>query len=207
MHIKFFLEEPSAEEALKHLLPKILLKDVSYEFHTFQGRDEMLKELPKRLKGEQWIPNDWQVIVLIDEDRRDCHELKAYLEKAAHDAGFVTKSSAIPNEDFQVVNRIAIEELEAWFFGDIEAMHAAYPRISRNLHAKAKYRNPDAIKGGTYETLERLLIQKKYFRGRIPKPMVAQNIAQHMEPSRNISKSFQVFVDGLKACVGEELLV
>ncbi len=207
MHIKIFLEEPSAEEALKHLLPKIILKDVSYEFHTFQGRDEMLKELPKRLKGEQWIPNDWRIIVLIDEDRRDCHELKAYLEKAAHDAGFVTKSSAIPNEDFQVVNRIAIEELEAWFFGDIDALHAAYPRISRNLHAKAKYRNPDAIKGGTYETLERLLIQKKYFTGRIPKPTVAQNIAQHMEPSRNISKSFQVFVDGLKACVGEELLV
>ena len=65
MHIKFFLEEPSAEEALKHLLPKILLKDVSYEFHTFQGRDEMLKELPKRLKGEQWIPNDWRIVVLI----------------------------------------------------------------------------------------------------------------------------------------------
>ena len=207
MHIEFFLEEPSAEEALKHLLPKIILKDVSYEFHTFQGRDEMLKELPKRLKGEQWIPNDWRIIVLIDEDRRDCHELKAYLEKAAHDAGFVTKSSAIPNEDFQVVNRIAIEELEAWFFGDIEALHAAYPRISRNLNAKAKYRNPDAIQGGTYEALRDLLIQKKYFTGRISKPMVAQNIAQHMEPSRNISKSFQVFVDGLKACVGEELLV
>ena len=207
MHIEFFLEEPSAEEALKHLLPKIILKDVSYEFHTFQGRDEMLKELPKRLKGEQWIPNDWRIIVLIDEDRRDCHELKAYLEKAAHDAGFVTKSSAAPNEDFQVVNRLAIEELEAWFFGDIEALHAAYPRISKNLQSKARYRNPDAIQGGTYEALRDLLIQKKYFTGRIPKPMVAQNIAQHMEPSRNISKSFQVFVEGLKACVGKELLV
>ena len=207
MHIKIFLEEPSAEEALKHLLPKIILKDVSYEFHTFQGRDEMLKELPKRLKGEQWIPNDWRIIVLIDEDRRDCHELKAYLEKAAHDAGFVTKSSAIPNEDFQVVNRIAIEELEAWFFGDIEALRAAYPKIPKNLQSKARFRNPDAIQGGTYEALRDLLIQKKYFRGRIPKLMVAQNIAQHMEPSRNILKSFQVFVEGLKACVGKELLV
>ena len=207
MHIKIFLEEPSAEEALKHLLPKIILKDVSYEFHTFQGRDEMLKELPKRLKGEQWIPNDWRIIVLIDEDRRDCHELKAYLEKAAHDAGFVTKSSAIPNEDFQVVNRIAIEELEAWFFGDIEALRAAYPKIPKNLQSKARFRNPDAIQGGTYEALRDLLIQKKYFTGRIPKLMVAQNIAQHMEPNRNVSKSFQVFVEGLKACVGKELLV
>ena len=209
MHIKFFLEEPSAEEALKQLLPKILLKDVSYEFHTFQGRDEMLKDLPKRLKGEQWIPDNWRIIVLIDEDRRDCHELKAYLERAAHEAGFVTKSSAAPNEDFQIVNRIAIEELEAWFFGDVEALHAAYPRIPENLQSKAKYRNPDAIPGGTSEALERLLKQKNHYtqRERLHKPTIAQNIAQHMVPSRNRSKSFQVFVEGLKACVGEELLV
>ena len=209
MHIKFFLEEPSAEEALKELLPKILLKDVSYEFHTFQGRDEMLKDLPKRLKGEQWIPDNWRIIVLIDEDRRDCHELKAYLERAAHEAGFVTKSSAAPNEDFQIVNRIAIEELEAWFFGDVEALHTTYPRIPENLQSKAKYRNPDAIPGGTSEALERLLKQKNYYtrRERLHKPTIAQNIAQHMVPSRNRSKSFQVFVEGLKACVGEELLV
>ena len=207
MHIKFFLEEPSAEETLKHLLPKILLKDVSYEFHTFQGKDEMLKELLKRLKGEQKIPDNSRIIVLIDEDRRDCHQLKERLEAAAHEAGFVTKSSAAPNEDFQVVNRLAIEELEAWFFGDVEAMHTAYPRIPINLQSKAKYRNPDAIKGGTSEALEHLLIQKNYYRGRIPKPTVAQNIAQHMVPSRNRSKSFRVFVEGLKACVGEELLV
>ena len=134
MHIKFFLEEPSAEEALKHLIPKILEKDVSYEFHTFQGRDEMLKELPRRLKGEQWIPDNWRIIVLLDEDRRDCHELKEYLEKAAHDAGFVTKSSTAPDEDFQVVNRLAIEELEAWFFGDIEALRAAYPKRSQKTY-------------------------------------------------------------------------
>ena len=207
MHIKFFLEEPSAEETLKHLLPKILLKDVSYEFHTFQGRDEMLKELPKRLKGEQWIPDNWRIIVLIDEDRRDCHELKAYLEKAAYEAGFVTKSSATPNGDFQIVNRIVVEEIEAWFFGDVEALHTAYPRISQNLQYQAKYRDPDAVPGGTYEALERLLIEKNYYTKRISKPTVAQNIAQYMEPSRNRSKSFQVFLEGIKACVGEESLV
>ncbi len=209
MFIKFFLEELSAEEVLKYLLPKILTDDVNYEFHTFQGRDEMLIELPKRLKGEQWIPNDWRIIVLIDEDRRDCHELKAYLEKVAHEAGFVTKSSADPNEDFQVVNRIAIEELEAWFFGDVEALHMAYPKISRHLHTKAKYRNPDAITGGTYEVLDRLLRQNNYYRKdeRIHKPTVAQNIARYMEPNRNKSKSFQMFVEGLKACVGKDELI
>ena len=207
MHIKFFLEEPSAEEALRHILRKILSPDVICIFHVFEGKDDMLEELPKHLKGDQWIRNNGRIIVLVDEDREDCHELKAHLERAAHEAGFVTKSRAAPNEDFQIVNRIAIEELEAWFFGDVEALHAAYPRIPKNLQSKAKYRDPDAIQGGTSEALEHLLIQKNYYRGRIPKPTVAQNIAQHMQPSRNRSKSFQVFVEGLKACVGEELLV
>ncbi len=207
MHIKFFLEEPSAEEALRHILPKILSPHVSCIFHAFEGKDDMLEELPKHLKGHQWITEDWRIFVLIDEDRQNCHELKATLERAAYEAGFVTKSNAAPNESFQVVNRLAIEELEAWFFGDVEAIHAAYPRIPINLQSKAKYRNPDTIRGGTYETLERLLIRKNYYKERLSKVTVARNIAPHMEPSRNRSKSFQVFLDGLKACVGEELLV
>lgn len=209
MHIKFFLEEPSAEVALRYILPKILSLDVICIFHAFEGKDDMLEELPKLMKGHQWIPDDWRIIVLIDEDRKDCHDLKAYLEKAAHDAGFATKSSAIPNQDFQVVNRIAIEELEAWFFGDVDALHAAYPKISTNLQSKVKFRNPDAVTGGTDKALEDLLKQKKYYKReeRAHKPDVAQNIAQHMEPNRNRSKSFQVFVEGLKACVGKDNLI
>lgn len=208
MHIEFLLEEPSAEAVLGKILPRILSDDVSFYFHIFEGKDDLLNKLSDRLRGyRQWIPHAWRIIVLIDEDRRDCHELKAYLEKAAHEAGFVTKSSAAQNEDFRVVNRLAIEELEAWFFGDIEALHAAYPRISQNLQYQARYRNPDAIIGGTSEALERLLIDKNYHRDKLSKVEVAQNIAQHMEPSRNRSKSFRVFVEGLKACVGEELLV
>ena len=207
MHVEFFLEEPSTQETLKAILPKILSNDVTFDFLVFEGKDDLLNNLSARLMGYRWIPDNWRIMVLIDEDRRDCHELKAKLEKAADEAGFVTKSNAAPNENFQVVNRLAIEELEAWFFGEVEAMHAAYPRIPENLQSKAKYRNPDAIQGGTYEALERLLIQKNYYRGRIPKPTVAQNIAQHMVPNRNRSKSFRVFVEGLRACVGEELLV
>ena len=201
MHIEFFLEEPSAEETLKAILPKMLSNDITFDFLIFQGKDDLLNNLSARLNGYRWIPDSWRIIVLVDEDQKDCHKLKAYLEKAAREAGFVTKSSAIPNEDFQVVNRIAIEELEAWFFGDIEAMHAAYPRISRNLHAKAKYRNPDAIQGGTYEALQDLLIRANYYKDKLPKRAVAHNIAQHMEPTRNRSRSFQMFVNGLKACV------
>ena len=204
MHIEFFLEEESAAEALKLIVPKIFSNDVERDFHFFQGKQDLLGKLPTLLKGyKPWITNDWRIMVLIDEDREDCFQLKTQLEGIAHDAGFVTKSSASQEGDFQVVNRLAIEELEAWFFGDVEALRTAYPRVSRNLQDQARYRNPDAITGGTYEALERLLKRLNYHREGLPKTVLAQNIAPHMEPSRNRSKSFQVFVEGLKACVGE----
>ena len=208
VHLEFLLEEPSAEAVLRTILPKILSEDVSSDFLVFKGKEDLLKKLPERLKiYRQWIPNDWRIVVLVDEDRVDCHQLKERLETAAREAGLVTKSSTYPNSDFQVVNRLAIEELEAWFFGDIEALRAAYPRIPESLQYQARYRNSDAISGGTYEALERLLIERNYYTERIHKPTLAENIAQHMEPSRNRSRSFQVFVEGLKACVGEELLM
>lgn len=208
MHIEFLLEERSAEEALKCILPKILSGNVSYRLHVFGGKDNLLKELPKRLKGyRRWIPDDWRIIVLIDEDRKDCLQMKEKLEKAAREAGLRTKSSTTSEGNFQVVNRLAVEELEAWFFGDIEALRKAYPKVSKTLQYQARYRNPDAVPGGTYEALERLLVRARYYTGKLPKVTVARNIARYMEPSRNRSKSFRVFVEGLKACVGEELLV
>lgn len=205
MHIEFLLEEPSAEAALTAILPKILADNVSFHFHVFEGKPDLLKQLPLRLKGyRRWIPNNWRIFVLIDEDRQDCQELKARLERAAREAGFLTKSHPNSQGEFRVVNRLAVEELEAWFFGDVEALRKAYPRVSKTLHNRPKYQDPDAITGGTWEALERLL--ERYHRDFSPKKVVAQNIAPHMEPSRNRSRSFQVFVEGLEACVGEDNL-
>ena len=202
MHIEFLLEERSAEVTLKAILPKILPDGVDFNFHVFEGKDDLLNNLSARLRGYGWIPDDWRIVVLVDQDRGDCRELKMKLEKAAREAGFMTKSSAPPSGSFRVVNRLAVEELEAWFFGDVEALNAAYPRVSISLQYQTGYRNPDAVPGGTYEALERLLIRKNYYKGRLPKVTVAQNIAPHMEPDRNRSRSFQVFVEGLRACLG-----
>lgn len=198
MYIEFFLEEESAEGALKIILPKILSDDVNCTFHVSQGKHDLLKNLPTLLKGfNPPIADNRRIMVLIDEDREDCFQLKAQLEAIARAAGFVTKSSAPQEGDFQVVNQLAIEELEAWFFGNVEALRNAYPRVSRN----AQYQDPDAIENGTSEALGRAL--RRYYPKRLPKTKVARKIAQHMELCRNTSRSFQVFVEGLKACVGE----
>jgi len=95
------------------------------------------------------------------------------------------------------LNRISIEELEAWFFGDVEALHGAYPKIPLSLATRLKYHNPDAIQGGTWEELEKELQRKGYFHGGLAKIEAAKAISAHMDPARNRSKSFQVFRDGL----------
>ena len=200
MFIDFLVEEESAEIALQHLIPFILGNEIKYRTIRFQGKPDLLKRLPARLQGySNWLPDDYRIVVLVDEDRQDCHTLKQELETAATQAGLITKSAAREDGMFQVLNRIAIEELEAWFFGDVDALHTAYPRVSHNLHRNRRYRDPDAIAGGTWEALERVLQRSGYFQGGLPKIQVADEIASHMIPEHNLSRSFQIFCTGLLA--------
>ena len=198
MRFILFVEEQSAEEALHLILPNLLKDCASYEVHPFRGKPALLSRLPNRLKGyASWLPNDFKIVVLIDEDRQDCVELKARLERIAADAGLITKTSAEGGQEFNVVNRLAVEELEAWFFGDIEAVCSAYPRVPPSISHKAKFRDPDAITGGTWEALERMLQKYGYHLGGLQKIQAARDIAVHMDPARNTSNSFQVFRDAL----------
>ena len=188
------------ETALQNLLPKMAEPPISFRIMIFQGKKDLLKKLPVRLRGySSWIPGNYRIIVLIDEDRQDCHDLKTQLDQAAKQAGLSTKSTQSPHEPFQVLNRIVIEELEAWFFGDIDALRAAYPRLPKSLQYRALYRNPDTIPGGTWEALERVLQRAGYFKGGVVKKQAAQAISGYMQPDRNRSKSFQVFYTGIKA--------
>ena len=94
MHIELLVEEPSAEAALKNLVPKLMGEDISFNIHVFQGKQDLLKNLPKRLRGyRHWLPNDWYIVVLIDRDYEDCAELKKKLEKIANNEGFITRSN------------------------------------------------------------------------------------------------------------------
>jgi len=202
MHFELLVEEPSAEKVLENLLPRIITGEHSYRIITFQGKMDMLKHLPSRLKGyKRWINSETKIIVLIDRDRDDCYQLKKKLEQIAMKAELITKSSAERGHPFDVLNRIAIEELEAWFFGDPNAVHSAYPKVSSKFSQKAAYRNPDNISGGTWETLERILKSAGYFKTGIKKIEAAHEISRFMNPLVNRSKSFQVFWEGITSCI------
>ncbi len=198
MHFEFLVEEASLESALTQLLPKILPSTVTFKIHAFRGKDDLICKLPNRLKGYQaWLPPDWKIVILIDEDREDCLKLKKQLEDISILAGLITKSSCQKNKSFQVLNRIVVEELEAWFFGDVEAICQAYPKVSANLANQQPYRDPDAIKGGTWEALERVLRRAGYHQGGLEKYKASSEISKYMNPESNRSKSFQVFCQGL----------
>lgn len=100
---------------------------------------------------------------------------------------------------FDVLIRIAVEELEAWFFGDMEAIGIAYPRARKFLGDKRGLRNPDGISGGTWETLEQILQKAGYHGGGLDKPQAAREISSHMDPTRNRSPSFLTLCSGLRA--------
>jgi len=186
------------ETVLENLIPKIIGCSVSYRVNVFQGKRDLIRKLPDRLRGyKKWPPNDWKIVVLIDKDSDDCLKLKHNLEKMAKSAGFPTKTKPSPNGFFNVINRIAVEELEAWFFGDWKAVCEAYPRVPKNLRRKRGFADPDSISGGTWEKLEKILQDAGYFKGGLSKTIAAGEISRFMLPERNDSRSFQVFCNGL----------
>ena len=140
-HVEFLVEEPSMEEALRMLLP-VLLGDVSFGVYQYNGKDNLLRKLPDRLRAyAKWLPRDYRIVVLVDRDRDECSQLKLRLEGIAAQAGLTTRTRS-GGRTYQVVNRLAIEELEAWYFGDWEAVMAAYPRVPANVPRRAKYPRP-----------------------------------------------------------------
>ena len=197
--VDVLVEEPSAEAALELLLPK-LLGDVAFQIHAHQGKLDLLAKLPARLSAwATWIPTTHRIVVLVDCDDDDCGVLKRRLERMASNAGLLTRSHSKKGA-YVVVNRLAIEELEAWYFGDWAAVRAAYPRVAATVPAQARYRNPDGILG-TWEAFERTCQKARYFDGGLRKIEAAREIAVHMDPDRNASPSFCALRDALREMV------
>lgn len=196
-HVEVLVEEPSAEAALGVLLPRIL-GNVGVTVHAHQGKSDLLDKLPGKLRAYQrWLPPNHRVVVLVDRDSEDCFSLKERLEIFASNAGLPTRSR--PHKGgYVVVNRIAVEELEAWFFGDWEAVATAFPKVDRRVPLQTKYRDPDDVAGGTWEALERVLQSAGYFPTGLRKIETARAVAANMVPERNTSRSFKAFQAALR---------
>jgi hypothetical protein len=200
-HLELLVEEASMEAFLRALLPRLLPNDRSFEVHPFQGKADLLGKLQARLRGyAQWLPADWRIVVVVDSDDEDCEKLKGRLEEMAAGAGLLTRSRA-GKQQWQLVSRLAIEELEAWYFGDWTAVCSAYSRVSPSVPNQAGYRDPDAIRGGTWEAFERILQRHGYYKAGLLKIEAARTIGAFVDAARTRSRSFAMFRDAIAEAI------
>ena len=200
-HLEFHVEEPSMEAFLKAWLPRFLPQHCSFGIYPQRSKDALLRKIGDRLRGyASWMPAEYRIVVVVDCDRDECEKLKSRLEQICERARLRSRRAA-GGPDWQVVTRIAIEELEAWYFGDWPAVRLAYPRVPAKIPGQAARQGPDAIRGGTWEAFERVLQRHGYFKQGLAKVQAATDIGKHIDPARNRSPSFAVFRDAIREAV------
>lgn len=209
MHIEVLVEDSSGAKLVETLLPALIGsygEPHTWRVHAYKGigrlppnlaagvdpaKRALLNQLPRLLSGYAKTPGIDAVVVVVDNDERDWKvflgELKALLAKC----------DPAPNTLF----RLAIEEMEAWYLGDRQAILAAYP--------KAKIAVLDSYKQdsicGTWERLADAVypggsaaIRKAGWPlpGQV-KHQWADAIARHMNVEENKSPSFAKFRNGI----------
>ena len=84
MLLVFLLEEESMKALLELLLPRILPETVKFRCIPHEGKQDLEKSIPRKLKAWK-TPNTYFVIVR-DKDSADCIELKQRLVTLCLDA-------------------------------------------------------------------------------------------------------------------------
>lgn len=198
MHFEILVEDPSTRELLDILAPKIL-DDASHTYrlksyrgvgHIPQGLQPktdarhrmLLDQLPRLLRGygRSLDHRSQMVVVVVDNDDRDCRQFLSELERVLH------RCRPRPKALF----RLAIEETEAWLLGDRPAILRAYPRAKTAV--LSRYRQDSIC--GTWE----LLAEAIGVGGRGNKTEWARRIGSEMDVDNNASPSFRKFRDGLR---------
>jgi len=215
MHIEILVEDSSGKELLQVLLPQLLGpqgEPHTWRLHAYKGvgripqgltpktdaaKRILLDRLPKQLRGIGKTPGIDAVVVVIDTDKRDCAAFLAELKAVAN------ACNSVPDTLF----RLAIEEVEAWYFGDQAALLAAYPRAKQDV--LGKYVQDSVC--GTWELLADAVhaggsaaIKKAGWPlpGQV-KHEWAKKIGPLMDPDQNISPSFGKLRDGLRRLIAQ----
>lgn len=188
------------KETLQRLLPRLLPDGIAFEVFDLGSKSQFLKNVPARLKGySYWLPAERRVVLLLDADQDNCVELRRTLDEFASQAG-LTAASVSGQRDGQVLARIVVEMLEAWFFGDPAAVAAAYGKEFETMGNRRNLRIPDEIRDPS-RRLGDLLRSVPKHRGGLKKAELARDVAEHMNVDVNTSTSFIRFRDGVRFLV------
>lgn len=213
MHIEILVEDSSGEKLLEAVLPKLLGEPGSphsWRVHAYKGigripknlkagadpaKRILLDQLPRLLRGYGKTPGIDALVVVLDADKRHCVDFLAELKTLAGGC------NPAPNTLF----RLAIEEVEAWYLGDREALNTAYPRAKADV--LNRYVQDSAC--DTWELLADAVhpggsaaIKKAGWPlpGQV-KHEWAEKIGPLLDPERNVSPSFGKFRDGLRRLI------
>lgn len=153
------LVEGASERAFLEPWCRRLLNGKRVKVHPHQGKGSLryplsqrpdprhrglLDQLPAKLRGFAAAePPPRGVVVLIDADDESCKDL----------ASAVLGAAAEVAPSLNVVVRVAIEETEAFYLGDLRAVEKAYPDADMGL---ARRYVPDSIVG-TWETFGQVI--------------------------------------------------
>lgn len=161
---------------LKGLLPA-RFPSLDFLCYEYEGKHDLMNNIPRMLRSWR-TPGDFFVIVQ-DNDRKDCRKLKDTL-----------RERCVQGRREDTLIRIACQELEAWYWGDLPALAEAYnvPSV-RDLAEKRQFRNSDSIPYPAREIKRQIKSFQKISGARL--------MARHINPDKNTSPSFQVFMRGI----------
>lgn len=181
MTLVFLLEEPSMKAFLIGFLPRILPPDVHVRLIPHEGKSDLEKSIPRKLRG--WKTPNTRFIVVRDQDAGDCAIIAARLQRLCASAG-----------QPGTLVRIACRELEAWFLGDLHAVAEAFdqPRIAEE-RSRRKFRQPDVLSAPSRE-LARLVEGYGKVSG-------ARSLGPLLDPDRCCSPSLAAFVRGVRRII------
>ena len=213
MHLEMLIEDSSGQRLLGHLIPKLLGPQGAphtWRLHAYRGigriprnltttsdvsKRILLDQLPRLLRGYVKTPGIDAVVVVVDSDARDCRTFLGELRAVAQDC----------KAEHLTLFRLAIEEVEAWYFGDRNALLRAYP--------KARMRTLDSyVQDSVCGTWELLADATQTRSPRVDWPGSgnlkhewADRIGPLLDPDANLSPSFRKFRDGLRRLSGAPL--
>ena len=182
MILEILLEEPSMENFLREVLPKILPPAYTLDNNCFlrphNGKSDLKKSIPSKIKVFSNYYESAKVIIIHDQDSADCKKLKKNLVDLCEAHG-----------DCPVLIRIACKELESWYLGDMDAIERVYPKFkAKNFKKSAKFRNPDSVQAS--QELKILIPE-------FQKGFASKNISKFISIKQSTSSSFLQLITGI----------
>lgn len=218
MHFEILVEDISGKTALEILIPKIIGNEHTFNVHSYKGigripqglratsdpkKRILLDQLPRLIQGYgktfAGYPSNYLAVLIIicDLDDRCLSTFRREL------LDLVAKCSSSPDTHLC----IAIEEGEAWYLGDLEAVKAAYPSAkdsSLNSYMSDSIcgtweKLADAVFVGGSQNLSKLGWQAIGEE----KSNWAKRISPYMDVDKNQSPSFCYFRNKLRCLSGQ----